>query len=101
MASLRFGVHTAAPTHATATATTTTGAMLAANHARGYALIQNLGSSVVYLKVGANAVASEGIALPQYASYEMSERLGNLFQGAINGITASGSSVVSTLEVTL
>lgn len=86
-------------THTTATATTTTGAMLAANTDRQYALIQNVGAAPVFLKVGAVAVANQGIMLQANGgAYEMSAAAGNLATGAVNGITASGSSAVTVTE---
>jgi hypothetical protein len=89
------------PTHSTATATTTTGAMLASNGSRKYALLVNDGSVDVYLKIGASAVANQGIRLlANGGNYEISAALGNLFTGAINGITATGSATVLVTEGT-
>lgn len=86
-------------THTTATATTGSGAMLAANTSRRYALIQNVGSTPVFLKVGAAAVASQGIMLAANGgAYEMSAAFGNLATGAVNGITSTGSAVVTVTE---
>ena len=66
--------------------------MLAANGARRWALFINDSAVVVYLKVGANAVANQGIRLNAAGgSFEISEALGNLETGAVNGIAASGS----------
>lgn len=86
-------------THTTATATNSTGQMLAANTARRYALLQNIGSTPVFLKIGASAVANEGIMLAANGgSYEMSGAFGNLATGAVNGITGTGSAVVTVAE---
>lgn len=86
-------------THTAATATTSTGAMLAANTSRRYALIQNVGSTPVFLKVGAAAVANQGIMLQANGgAYEMSAAFGNLATGAVNGITSTGSAVVTVTE---
>lgn len=82
-------------THTTATATVTTSEMLATSASRKYALIQNIGTVDVDIKIGAAAVASQGIRLlANGGSYEMSVAQGNLATGAINGITASGSATV-------
>lgn len=86
-------------THTTATATTSTGAMLASNGSRKYALLVNDGSVDVYLKLNASAVANAGIRLAANGgSYEMSAAFGNLDTRAVNGITASGSAVVLVTE---
>lgn len=86
-------------THTAATATTSTGEMLAANTSRRYALIQNVGSTPVFLKVGAAAVANQGIMLAANGgAYEMSAAFGNLATGAVNGITSTGSAAVTVSE---
>ena len=91
------GVKTLA--HTTATATTTSSAMLASNSNRKYAFLQNIGTVDVYIKVNATAVASQGILLPAGGGfYEMSMAAGNLDTRAINGITASGSATVLATE---
>ena len=85
--------------HTTAAMTTATAAVLALNDDREYALIVNDGSVDVYLKVGAAAVANQGIRInANGGSYEMSRALGNLSDVAINGITASGTATVLVTE---
>ena len=85
--------------HTTASMTTATAAVLALNTAREYALIVNDGSATVYIKVGAAAVANEGIRInANGGSYEMSRALGNLSTVAINGITATGAAVLLVTE---
>jgi hypothetical protein len=87
------------PSHTTATATNSSSDMLASNSSRKYALLQNDGAVDVYIKIGATAVASQGIRLASNGgSYEMSAAFGNLMTGAVRGITASGSAVVLVLE---
>ncbi len=87
--------------HTTAAMTTATAAVLALNDDREYALIVNDGSATVYLKVGAAAVANEGIRInANGGSYEMSRALGNLSDVAINGITASGTATLLVTEGT-
>lgn len=86
-------------THTQPTATNTTGAMLASNTARRYALLQNIGTVDVDIKIGAAAVASQGIRLTANGgSFEMGAVFGNLSTAAINGITASGTAVVLVTE---
>jgi hypothetical protein len=87
------------PTHTAPSATTTTSALLATNANRRYALLQNIGSVDVFVKIGASAVASQGIRLVSGGGYyEMSGAFGNLMTGAINGITASGTATVLVTE---
>lgn len=82
-------------THTTAAMGTSTAAVLAASSDRKYALIINDSDTVVYLKLGAAAVANEGIRLTASGgSFEMSPQIGNLDQRAINGIIGSGSGKV-------
>ena len=81
--------------HTTAAMGTSTAAVLAASSDRKYALIINDSDTVVYLKLGAAAVANEGIRLTAIGgSFEMSPQIGNLDQRAINGIIGSGSGKV-------
>ncbi len=85
--------------HTTASMSSTTGAALALNDDREYALIVNDGSVDVYIKVGAAAVANEGIRInANGGSYEMSRALGNLSDVAVNGITVSGTATVLVTE---
>ncbi len=85
--------------HTTASMTSSTAAVLALNDDREYALIVNDGSVDVYLKIGAAAVANQGIRInASGGSYEMSRALGNLSDVAINGITVSGSATVLVTE---
>ncbi len=85
--------------HTTASMTTASAAALAANGAREYALIVNDGSVVCYLNLGSTAVANTGIRVnANGGSYEMSRNWGNLYTGAINGITVSGSATVLVTE---
>jgi len=82
------------PTHTAPTATVTSGELLAAG-VRQYVLLVNDGSVDVWLKLGATAVAHQGILLAANGGfYELSPVHGNMYHGAINGITASGTAVV-------
>ena len=77
------------PTHTAVNVTVASGAVLAANANRLYALLVNDSDAVIYIKLGAAAVANQGIRLnASGGSYEMSAMLGNLYTGAINGIHA-------------
>ncbi len=89
------------PVHTEGSATDTTSAALAANDSRMYAMFQNDGDVTVYLRLGADAILNEGIRInANGGSYEISDRLGNLFLGAVNCIAASGTNVVLVLEGT-
>jgi 3-deoxy-D-arabino-heptulosonate 7-phosphate (DAHP) synthase len=85
--SIRTVTHTAATVAAAQSAV-----VLAANTARKYALFINDSDAVVYLKIGAAAVSSQGIRLnANGGSYEMSFKNGNLHTGAVNGIAVTGA----------
>lgn len=88
------------PTHTAVNVTTTTGEVLAANSARKYAMLINDSDTTLYLKIGAAAVANQGIRLnANGGSYEISDRIGNLFLDAINGIHAgTGNKVILIME---
>lgn len=87
------------PTHTTASMTTASGTVLAANLARRYAIVVNDGAVDVYIKLGATAVANDGIRInANGGSYTLSPIYGNLFHGVINGITASGTATVLVTE---
>lgn len=87
-------------THTTAAVATASTTVLAANSGRRYALIVNDSDTTVYLKIGAAAVANQGIRLnANGGSYEMGKAFGNLAHGAIYGIHAGTSTkVVTVLE---
>jgi len=86
-------------THTAVTVTTASGAALAANTSRKYALFINDSDTVIYLKLGAAAVANQGIRLNAAGgSYEMTAPMGNLFTGAVNAI--HGGTGNKTLLVT-
>ncbi len=87
------------PAHTTATAKTTTAAVVAANATRSYLLVINDSDTVIYLGLGVAAVANQGIRLnANGGSYEMSAQYGNLYRGAVNSI--HGGSGDKTLLVT-
>ena len=75
------------PTHTAPTIGATSTAALAANANRLYALLVNDSDTPIYIKLGATAVANQGIRLnANGGSYELSEKEGNLYTGAINAI---------------
>jgi uncharacterized protein (DUF2345 family) len=79
--------------HTTASMSTSTTAVLAANRSRKFVLVVNDSDTDVYLKIGVAAVANQGIRInANGGSFTMSPQHGNLDQRAINGITSSGSS---------
>ena len=81
---------------------TVTAQVLAANANRIYALITNDSDTAVYLRFGtAAAVANEGIRLGTGAgerSHEMSRDKGNVWSGAIQGISSAASKKVIAVE---
>jgi len=87
------------PTHTAPTIGATSTAALAANVNRLYALLVNDSDTPIYIKLGATAVANQGIRLnANGGSYELSEKEGNLYTGAINAICASGGKKILVLE---
>ena len=87
------------PTHTAPSIGTTSTIALASNAGRLYALLINDSDETIYLKLGAAAVANEGIRLnANGGSYEMSKKLGNLYTGAINAICATGGKTLLVLE---
>ncbi len=72
-------------------------AIVAAKPARKYLCIVNDGSVAVYLNLGGTAVANKGIRLnANGGALEISGD--HPFRGAVNGITASGTAVVTYFE---
>jgi len=92
------GVYTT-PTHTQPSIAATTTTVLAANANRLYALLVNDSVETIYIKLGAAAVLNQGIRLnANGGSYEMSKKQGNLYVGAINGISTSGSMALLVTE---
>lgn len=89
---------TATPTHSVVPVGATTTAVLPANTDRKYTLLCNDSDSTMYLKIGAVAVASQGIRLNSGTSYEISAVNGNLFTGAINAISAGANKSLLVTE---
>ncbi len=74
-------------THSVGTVTAASSEVLAANTDRRYALFINDSDTVIYLMLGADAVANQGIRLnANGGSYEISAKLGSLYLGAVNAI---------------
>lgn len=91
-----------AVTNGSANVGTASAAVLAANGARVYARIQNLSTAQISLGFGTAAVAGEGIRLAAAGTYgdhyEMARGYGNVFTGAINGITTVDDQAVAVIE---
>lgn len=86
-------------THTTASVTTTSGQVLASNINRKYALLINDSDTTIYLKIGANAVANQGIRLNANGGYYEMLLGQNLATGAINAIHAGvGSKTILVTE---
>jgi|TARA_R100001530_G_scaffold17438_2_gene15072 hypothetical protein len=80
---------------------TSTGVALAANHERSYALFVNNSDTVIWLRLGEDAVANQGIRLNATGgSYEMSAQTGNLYGGAVNAISSGSTKVLLVTEAT-
>jgi len=78
------------PTHTVVTATTTSGAALAANAQRIGALFINDSDAVMWIKIGATAAANAGIRLnASGGSYEMTDHGDNLSSAAVNVVSAT------------
>lgn len=87
------------PTHSAPLAGVATGVILAANAARLYALFVNDSDTIVYLSLGVAAVVNTGIRInANGGSYEMSRKQGNLYLGAVNGISGIAGKVVLVTE---
>lgn len=70
----------------------TSTAVVAANTQRQYLLLVNDSDTDIYLKLGEAAVVNQGIRLnANGGNFEMSSLVGNLYQGAINGIHAGAA----------
>ena len=88
------------PTHTVVNVTVATGAVLAANVNRLYALLVNDSDTTIYIGLGTAAVVNQGIRInANGGSYEMSALHGNLYTGVINGIHGGvGNKVLLTTE---
>lgn len=78
-------------TQGTVAVGTATGAVLAANPGRRYLLLQNDGTTDIYVKLGTSAaVLNTGIRLVAGGgAYEMSRGAANVYPGAIQGIAGA------------
>ena len=85
-------------TNTAPSATNSTSVMLAANVGRIGALFTNDGTSTVWLKIGVDAVANEGITLSAGSSFYIGDPYTNLSRLVVNGITASATVVVTVTE---
>lgn len=90
------------PTHSTVVVGSTSTEVLAKNQKRKYAILQNVSTEPISLKIDATAVVGSGIILSADSaggatpngdggSYEISPTFGNLTWEAINAITTSGT----------
>ncbi len=89
-------------THTVAAVTAASGVALTANASRNYILLVNDSDTVMYIKVGATAVANQGIRLnANGGNYEMAGEFGNFQFDAINAIHGgSGSKALLVTERT-
>lgn len=86
--------------HTTLAVSTATQTALAANSSRKKALFVNDSDTTIYLRLGAAAVANQGIRLnANGGSYEILPTDGYVFQGAVNAIHGgSGTKTLTILE---
>lgn len=87
-------------THTAVNCAATSTQLVAASSSRRYLLIVNDSDTDIYIKLGATAVAHEGILLKaEGGAFESSPAYDLLFMGAVNGIHAgSGNKVVLVTE---
>ena len=91
------GVYTT-PAHTAPVIGAATTVALVANATRLYACFANDGTETIYLGLGVAAVMNIGIPILAGGSYEMSQEIGNLYIGAVNGICTSGGMVLAVTE---
>ena len=91
-----------APTQGTVSIGTATTSVLSANANRRYLLLQNDGTTDIYLKLGtAAAVLNNGIRLVAGGgAYEMSRGAANIYSGAIQGIAGAAATRLMYAEGT-
>ncbi|MFA4854188.1 MAG: hypothetical protein WC616_02425 [Candidatus Omnitrophota bacterium] len=94
----RTGAYTT-PTHTAVTVGVATGAALALNANRLYALLVNDSDTAIYIKLGVAAALNQGIRInANGGSYEISKELGNLYTGAINAISSLANKTLLVTE---
>lgn len=87
--------------HGTVSVGTATGTVLAANANRRYLLLQNDGTTDIYLRLGASAALNTGIRLVSGGgAYEMSRGAANVFNGEIQGIAGAAATRLMYTEGT-
>ena len=84
-------------THTPVTVGAGTTAVAAANADRKWLLLVNNSDETIYVKLGAAAVAGQGIRI-NAAGGSLELTGGSLYVGAVNGICASGGKVVLVTE---
>ncbi len=96
----RPGIYSTAA-HTEASIGVATGAVLSANEARVYALFINDSDTTIFLRFGEAAILNEGIRVnANGGSFEMTQQQGNLYSGAVNGISSGASKNLTVLEGT-
>jgi hypothetical protein len=86
-------------THTVKVAAITTAEAIAANTSRRYLLLQNDDATdTIYVKVGAAAVANEGVKIAPGGSYVISAAAGNLDTGAVNLIASANTPLLLIAE---
>ena len=88
-------------THTAVNVTTSSGAALAANANRKYALFINDSDTAIYLSLSGAAVLNAGVRLnANGGAFELSPKIGNMIVGAVTAIHGgSGNKVILVTEV--
>ena len=87
------------PTQSAVTVGTSSTAVLSANNDRGYLLLINDGTEPIYVSLGGTAALNTGIRVnSDGGSYEMIRGVGNLYQGSLTAICASGGMTLLVTE---
>jgi hypothetical protein len=80
---------------------TSSTAVLGANYDRNYLLLVNDGTEAIYVSLGGTAALNTGIRInANGGSFEMTRGFGNLYQGALTAICASGGMKLLVTEGT-
>lgn len=88
------GASTAANTRLTIT--NVSSQILAANTSRKFALIANYSGGTIFIKLGATAVANQGIRIANNESFVIDYN--KLWLGAVNAIVAAGTGTLDVFE---
>ena len=83
-------------TSSSASVTSTSSTALAANAARKYAVLTNIGTGDVYLHCGSLAIGGQGILLKPFGCFEIDST--NLYSGIVAAVTSAGTASLAIME---